>query len=101
MHFEISLKLLAVTKKDFPAGQCLRLHASTAENTGLIPGQGTKIPTCRGRVVVVVGRTSLPCLKRTPQPMPLPYVPLLPLRPQLGLVQSLHASPPPTLAPPG
>ena len=45
MHFEITLKLLVVTKKDFPASQCLRIHSSTAENPGLIPGQVTKIPT--------------------------------------------------------
>ena len=45
MNFEITLKLLVVTLKDFPAGRCLRFHASTEENIGLIPGQGTKIPT--------------------------------------------------------
>ena len=30
--------------RDFPGGPWLRLHASTVEGTGSIPGQGTKAP---------------------------------------------------------
>ena len=30
--------------REFPGGPVVGLHASTAEDTGLIPGQGTRIP---------------------------------------------------------
>ena len=39
----VIISILKCVILDFPGSQWLRLHASTAGDTGLIPGQGTKI----------------------------------------------------------
>ena len=43
-------KLEIVTSRDFLGGPVVKILASNAGDTGLIPGQGTKIPQCGQKV---------------------------------------------------